>query len=136
MTSMLFAGIIADEARKRGMRLLERVGLASRWFHHPKELSGGQQQRVAIARALANEPRILLCDEPTGNLDLKTGQEIIDLVVDLNKTDGVTVICSTHDYRMLDQSDRIFWIRDGQIENIQNRSDLTIRVGSIQGEGH
>ena len=136
MTSMLFAGIIADEARKRGMRLLDRVGLGKRWFHLPKELSGGQQQRVAIARALANEPRILLCDEPTGNLDLKTGQEIIDLVVDLNKTDGVTVICSTHDYRMLDQSDRIFWIRDGQIENIQNRSDLTIRVGSIQGEGH
>jgi len=134
MTSMLFAGVIADEARKRGMALLDRVGLKERWFHLPKELSGGQQQRVAIARALANQPRILLCDELTANLDLKTGQAIIDLLVELNKEDGVTIICSTHDYRMLDKSDRIFWIRDGQIEKIQNREDVKISVGSIEGE--
>jgi len=134
MTSMLFAGVISDDARKRGMRLLERVGLKERWFHLPKELSGGQQQRVAIARALANEPRILLCDELTANLDLKTGQEIIDLLVELNEEDGVTVICSTHDYRMLDKSDRIFWIRDGRIEKIQNRKDVKISLGTIEGE--
>ena len=133
-TSMLFAGVIADEARKRGMRLLERVGLKDRWHHQPKELSGGQQQRVAIARALANEPRILLCDELTGNLDLKTGQGIIDLLVELNQSEGVTIICSTHDYRMLDKSDRIFWIRDGQIEKIQDRKDVKIKVGQIDGE--
>lgn len=130
-TPMLFAGVIADEARKRGMRLLERVGLQDKWFHLPKQLSGGQQQRVAIARSLANQPRILLCDELTANLDLKTGEEIIHLLVDLNKKDGVTIICATHDYRMLDKSDRIFWIRDGLIERIQNRGDVTISVGTI-----
>ena len=134
MTSMLFAGVITDEARKRGMHLLGRVGLRDRWFHLPKELSGGQQQRVAIARALANEPRVLLCDELTANLDLKTGEEIIDLLVELNKRDGVTVICSTHDYRMLDKSDRIFWIRDGLIERVSNRADVKISLGKIGGE--
>jgi len=133
MTSMLFAGVIADEARKRAFALLERVGLGDRWFHLPKELSGGQQQRVAIARALANDPRILLCDELTANLDLKTGQEIINLLVELNKEKGVTVVCSTHDYRMLDKSDRIFWIRDGRIEKIWNRQDVQINLGKIGG---
>ena len=136
VTPMLFAGVLADEARKRGMHILERVGLKERWFHLPKELSGGQQQRVAIARSLANKPRILLCDELTANLDLRTGQEIIDLLVSLNKEDGVTVICSTHDYRMLDKSDRIFWIRDGVIEKIQNRKDVQISLGKIGGEEH
>jgi putative ABC transport system ATP-binding protein len=131
MTAMLFAGVIADEARKRSMRILDRVGLKSRWFHLPKELSGGQQQRVAIARALANEPKILLCDELTANLDLHTGQEIINLLVELNKEQGVTVICSTHDYRMLDKSDRIFWIRDGLIEKIWERKDVKINLGTI-----
>jgi putative ABC transport system ATP-binding protein len=131
MTPMLFAGVIDDEARKKGMRLLERVGLKERWFHLPKECSGGQQQRIAIARSLANSPQILLCDELTANLDLRTGQEVIDILVRLNKEDGVTVICSTHDYRMLDKSDRIFWIRDGQIEKIQNREDVKIKTGKI-----
>lgn len=134
MTSMLFAGVIADDARRRGMRLLERVGIKDKWFHLPKELSGGQQQRVAIARSLANEPRILLCDELTANLDLATGQQIIDILVRLNKEDGVTIICATHDYRMLDKSDRIFWIRDGRIEKIQNRADVKIDLGKIGGE--
>ena len=136
MISMLFAGVISDEARKRGMYLLDRVGLKDRWFHLPKECSGGQQQRIAIARAMANEPRVLLCDELTANLDLKTGQEIIDLLVELNAEDGVTVICSTHDYRMLDKSDRIFWIRDGLIERIWNREDVKINLGTIDGEQH
>ena len=133
-TPMLFAGVLPDDARRRGMTLLERVGLKERWFHQPKELSGGQQQRVAIARALANNPRILLCDEPTANLDLKTGREIIELICELNREEGVTVVCSTHDYRMLDNSDRIFWIRDGRVEKIQNREDLTIEVGAIEGK--
>ena len=133
MTSMLFAGVIADDARKRGMRLLDRVGIKDKWFHLPKELSGGQQQRVAIARALANEPRILLCDELTANLDLATGQQIIDILIRLNKEDGVTIICATHDYRMLDKSDRIFWIRDGEIEKIQGRGEVSIQLGTIGG---
>ncbi|MCG3147140.1 MAG: putative ABC transporter ATP-binding protein YknY [Verrucomicrobiae bacterium] len=133
MTPMLFAGVIPDEARTRGMKLLGRVGLAEKWFHQPKQLSGGQQQRVAIARALANRPRILLCDELTANLDLQTGEAIIQLLVELNKQDGVTIICATHDYRMLDKSDRIFWIRDGVIDRIENRADLKISTGTIGG---
>jgi putative ABC transport system ATP-binding protein len=136
MTPMLFAGVIADEARKRGMRLLGLVGLAERWDHRPKEMSGGQQQRTAIARALANEPSVLLCDEPTANLDLKTGQEINDLLVQLNKERGVTIICSTHDHRMLEVSDRVVWIRDGKVDRISRREDLKIRAGTIEGGRH
>ncbi len=128
---MIFAGLIPNEARDRGMELLGLVGLADRWDHRPKELSGGQQQRTAIARGLANSPSILLCDEPTANLDLQTGQDINDLLVKLNKEHGVTVICSTHDHRMLVVSDRILWIRDGKIERVEKREDLNIRVGRI-----
>ncbi len=131
MTPMIFAGVIPDEARKRGMRMLELVGLDQRWDHRPKEMSGGQQQRTAIARALANEPSILLCDEPTANLDLKTGQEINDLLVQLNQERGVTIICSTHDHRMLAVSDRVVWIRDGLVERVSKREDLNIQLGEI-----
>ncbi|MHC4716636.1 MAG: ABC transporter ATP-binding protein [Planctomycetota bacterium] len=135
VTPMIFAGLIQDQARVRGMELLGLVGLADRWDHRPKELSGGQQQRTAIARGLANGPTILLCDEPTANLDLKTGQEINDLLVTLNKERGVTVICSTHDHRMLDVSDRVLWIRDGTIERVEERENLKIRVGRIDVGG-
>jgi putative ABC transport system ATP-binding protein len=135
MMPMVFAGLIVDEARKRGMHLLGLVGLADRWDHRPKEMSGGQQQRTAIARALANDPSILLCDEPTANLDLHTGQEINNLLVKLNKERGVTVICSTHDHRMLAVSDRVLWIRDGQIERVENRENLNIRLGTIDTGG-
>jgi putative ABC transport system ATP-binding protein len=132
MTPMIFAGTPVDEARKRGMALLGRVGLRERWDHRPMEMSGGQQQRTAIARALANKPTIMLCDEPTANLDLKTGQEINDLIVGLNKDDGVTVICSTHDHRVLKVSDRVVWVRDGRVERIERREDLNIQVGTIE----
>jgi len=135
MTPMLFAGTIADAARPRAMQLLELVGLADRWDHRPKEMSGGQQQRTAIARALANDPALLLCDEPTANLDLKTGEQINALLVQLNNERGVTIICSTHDHRMLDVSDRVVWIRDGQIERISRRDELNVEVGRIGGEG-
>ena len=135
MTPMIFAGVLADQARRRGMDLLRLVGLGERWDHRPKELSGGQQQRTAIARALANEPSILLCDEPTANLDLKTGQEINDLLVRLNQERGATVICSTHDHRMLNVSDRVLWIRDGRIERISRRADLQIELGEIGDAG-
>ncbi|MFW6060640.1 MAG: ABC transporter ATP-binding protein [Phycisphaeraceae bacterium] len=135
MTPMLFAGTIADEARRRAMRLLGLVGLADRWDHRPKEMSGGQQQRTAIARALANEPSILLCDEPTANLDLATGQAINDLLVQLNREQHVTIICSTHDHRMLNVSDRVLWIRDGRIARLSRREELNIEVGHIAGEG-
>ncbi|CAN5553126.1 ABC transporter ATP-binding protein [soil metagenome] len=118
---MLFAGTSPDEAEVNGMKLLDLVGLGHRYHHRPSELSGGQQQRVAIARSLANSPAIILADEPTGNLDLKTGQEIIDLLRQLNAEKGVTIISATHDHKMLDVSDRIFHIRDGQLDKIDTK---------------
>ena len=133
-TPMAFGGVAPDEARTRGMGLLELVGLADRWFHRPIEMSGGQQQRVAIARSMANKPSVLLCDEPTANLDLRTGREILDILRGLNDDRGVTIICSTHDHRMLDICDRLMWIRDGRIERIANRDEVHIEVGSIAGE--
>jgi len=123
-----------DEMRDRGMALLEMVGLADRWFHKPIEMSGGQQQRTAIARSMANEPSMLLCDEPTGNLDLKTGQEIHGILQDLNKQRGVTVICATHDHRLIDIADRIMWIRDGMVERFADRSEVTVETGAIGGD--
>ncbi len=130
----IFAGMSTDDGTERAVELLELVGLGHRLHHKPSELSGGQQQRVAIARALANDPSIILADEPTGNLDSKTGTEIIELLRKLNKDKGVTVISATHDYKMLDVSDRIIWIRDGKVEKIENRADIDIQIGGMEGE--
>jgi putative ABC transport system ATP-binding protein len=132
---MLFAGLSAEEAEEKGIELLTQVGLGDRLHHRPSELSGGQQQRVAIARALANDPAIILADEPTGNLDLKTGKEIIDLLRQLNKERGVTVVAATHDLKMLDVSDRIVYIRDGEIAKIETRETLELTVGEVEGIG-
>jgi len=129
---MAFAGVPEEEASERGMELLDLVGLADRWFHRPVEMSGGQQQRTAIARAMANKPSLLLCDEPTGNLDLKTGDEIHQILKGLNTKQGVTIICATHDHRLIDMADRIMWIRDGQIERLADRSDVTVETGAIE----
>ncbi len=131
---MVFAGLSTDEARAKGVEILGHVGLGDRILHKPFELSGGQQQRVAIARAMANDPRIILADEPTGNLDLATGKEIIELLKTLNRESDATVITATHDMKMLSVSDRIIWIRDGQIDRIERREDLDIEVGSIGGD--
>jgi putative ABC transport system ATP-binding protein len=128
---MVFAGVGNDEAVDKGMNLLELVGLRERFSHKPSELSGGQQQRVAIARALANNPAIILADEPTGNLDLKTGEEIITLLKSLSKERQVTVISATHDIKMLNVSDQVVWIRDGRIDKIENREELSISVGTV-----
>ena len=115
----VFAGTSHDEGIKKAGKLLESVGLKTRTHHRPSELSAGQQQRVAIARALANDPAIILADEPTGNLDLQTGQEIIDLLHGLNKTQGLTLVAATHDLKMIKASDRNVWMRDGKIERIE-----------------
>ena len=131
---MAFAGVPGDEARERGMKLLGLVGLGERWFHKPIEMSGGQQQRTAIARAMANEPTVLLCDEPTGNLDLKTGAEIHAILKGLNKDRDVTVICATHDHRLISIADRILWIRDGQVDRLADRSEVRVETGAIGGE--
>ncbi|MCC6730707.1 MAG: ABC transporter ATP-binding protein [Chthonomonadales bacterium] len=128
----VFAGMPTDDGIERGIELLKMVGLGERLHHKPSELSGGQQQRVAIARALANNPSIILADEPTGNLDLKTGKEIIDLLKHLNDEQGVTIISATHDLKMLDVSDRIVWIRDGRIDRIEERKDISINIGEME----
>ncbi|MBW1840385.1 MAG: ABC transporter ATP-binding protein [Deltaproteobacteria bacterium] len=128
---MIFAGMNNDQAVKKGLDLLKLVGLGERFQHKPFELSGGQQQRVAVARALANDPAIILADEPTGNLDLTTGEEIIDLLKRLSRERNVTVISATHDIKMLNVSDQVVWIRDGQIDKIEDREELSISVGQI-----
>ncbi|HGJ65468.1 TPA: ABC transporter ATP-binding protein [bacterium] len=131
---MIFAGVPTDEGIEKAIELLTMVGLGDRIQHKPLELSGGQQQRVAIARALANDPAIVLADEPTGNLDLNTGREIIALLKRLNVENGVTIISATHDLKMLDVSDRIFWIRDGRVDKVGKRADIELEVGSLEGE--
>ncbi|MBC7357052.1 MAG: ABC transporter ATP-binding protein [Desulfacinum sp.] len=128
---MIFAGMNRDEYMEKGLELLKLVGLAERYQHKPPELSGGQQQRVAIARALANDPAIILADEPTGNLDLTTGEEIITLLKRLSQERGVTIISATHDIKMLNVSDRVVWIRDGQVDRIEDREKLKISVGEV-----
>ncbi|HVK04624.1 MAG TPA: ABC transporter ATP-binding protein [Armatimonadaceae bacterium] len=133
MLPTVFAGMPAEDGTARAMELLEIVGLEHRLHNKPSQLSGGQQQRVAIARSLANNPSIVLADEPTGNLDEKTGKDIINLLRELNREQGVTIISATHDHKMVDVSDRIVWIRDGHIDKIENREDIEIHIGSIGG---
>ena len=128
---MVFAGMGRDEYNEKGMELLKLVGLAERYQHKPSELSGGQQQRVAIARSLANDPTIVLADEPTGNLDLSTGEEIIYLLKQLSREREVTIISATHDIKMLNVSDRVVWIRDGVIDRVEDREKLQISVGEV-----
>ncbi len=128
---MIFAGIPKEKRIERAKKLLELVGLGDRLHHRPDELSGGQQQRVAIARALANEPAIILADEPTGNLDLRTGLQITRLLKRVSIEKQVTVLCATHDLKMIDISDRIAWLRDGIIERLEKREELLITPEDI-----
>jgi putative ABC transport system ATP-binding protein len=107
---------LPNDGRERAKQALRAVGLESRMKHRPAELSGGEQQRVAIARALVNEPAILMADEPTGNLDSKAGQEIMGLLLTLNRERNTTLIIITHDQKIAAQTQRIVMIRDGAIE--------------------
>jgi putative ABC transport system ATP-binding protein len=113
--SMSIADVGKSERIKRADTLLETVGLKDRMSHKPAELSGGEQQRVAIARALANDPKFLLMDEPTGNIDSKTAMEIMGLIKGLNEGNGVTVIMVTHDQRLASQSKKTVMMLDGSI---------------------
>lgn len=121
---MAIAGVNRGERHKRAKELLRLVGLADRADHKPSQLSGGEQQRVAIARALANEPNILLADELTGNLDSKTGAEIMQLLRDLNLEEGKTFILITHDPAVGQQTDRLISLKDGIIEGEKRFKDL------------
>ncbi|MBI1337013.1 MAG: ATP-binding cassette domain-containing protein [Phycisphaera sp.] len=131
MLPMTFAGVTDGEASGRARMLLEKVGLGKRYDHRPAQLSGGQQQRVAIARSLANDPDLILADEPTGNLDLKTGEEIIKMLSKFTKEMGKTVISATHDDKMLAASDRVVYLVDGQITQIKTQAELDIKIGGI-----
>lgn len=111
-----------EAADERARNLLERVGLASRLDHYPAQLSGGEQQRVGIARAFANEPRVLFADEPTGNLDGKTGRGIVELLLELNRERGTTLVIVTHDVDLARQTNRIVRLKDGRIEGIETVS--------------
>ena len=107
------------------------MGLAHRPLHKPGELSGGQQQRCALARSLANSPDIVLADEPTANLDLHTGEEMIELFASLRDELGVTIISATHDLKMLKRSDRILWIEDGRIVRAAKPSEVDFSSGDF-----
>ena len=131
---LVFSGTPESQAEKQAAAMLDRVGLGHRLTHRPDELSGGQRQRVACARALVNEPAVILADEPTGNLDLKTGEDILALLKELQTESGATVICATHDHKMLAASDRVVWIVDGQIDQIKHREELDISIGSMDGQ--
>jgi len=111
---LLYRKIASAERRKLALAALDRVGLASRVHHFPTQLSGGQQQRVAIARAIVGRPRILLADEPTGNLDSQMGEEIMSILHDLNQNEKTTVVMVTHDERFAKRTDRIVRLFDGR----------------------
>ena len=111
---LMYAGYSRAERTQRAKDALEKVGLGDRMDHRPDELSGGQQQRVAIARAIGTNPSIILADEPTGALDTKTGEEILELFAEFNKQ-GMTIIMVTHDPEVAERAERIIWLRDGLI---------------------
>jgi putative ABC transport system ATP-binding protein len=118
---MLIAGVTSKERETRAKELLKMVGLEDRMNHRPDELSGGEQQRVAIVRALANKPSIVLADEPTGDLDSKTGKEVMNALRDLSNHEGATVIVVTHDPTVASMASKIFEMRDGKIINEQRK---------------
>jgi len=118
---MVLAEVPPTERRARATVLLESVGLGARMLHQPNELSGGEKQRVAIARALANRPSLLLADEPTGNLDTKTGVAVLELLGSLLKEKGLTLVVVTHDLEIAARADRIIHLRDGSIQSIESK---------------
>jgi putative ABC transport system ATP-binding protein len=120
-------------AETRARSLLGRVGLASRLDHYPAQLSGGEQQRVGIARAFANEPRVLFADEPTGNLDGETGAGIVELLLDLNREQGTTLVIVTHDIELARRTNRIVTLKNGRIERIETVGTAQAVEGSDRG---
>ncbi len=116
MLPMMFQGISKEERKERAKELLKKIGLGDRMYHYPNQLSGGQMQRVAIARSLANNPEVILADEPTGNLDTKTGEKVVEFLEKLNK-EGRTIIMVTHDPELAkEHAEIVYWLRDGKLE--------------------
>jgi lipoprotein-releasing system ATP-binding protein len=124
------------KAKKRAAALLERVGLSNRRRHRPRELSGGEMQRAAIARALINRPRILLADEPTGNLDAETGGQIVRLLRDLNRDEGLTIIMVTHNLDIVEETDRVVRLVQGRIEGTAEAMPLPPAATAIVPTGN
>jgi len=116
---LIFGGVTGKSRKGRALEALGRVGLSERVGHRPTELSGGEQQRVAIARAIVNMPKILLADEPTGNLDTRSGESIMDLMKKLNRDEGVTIVVVTHNVEHAQYADKVFYMRDGKIVDIK-----------------
>ncbi|RLI91522.1 MAG: lipoprotein-releasing system ATP-binding protein LolD [Candidatus Altiarchaeales archaeon] len=119
MLPMTFQDIPRYERERRAKKLLEDVGLGKRIYHKPSELSGGERQRVAIARSLANNPRVILADEPTGNLDSKMGREIMEMLLELHNSNGKTIVMVTHDESLSRYADKIIHLRDGRITEVE-----------------
>jgi putative ABC transport system ATP-binding protein len=119
--TLVLQGVGAAERRRRVMPLLERVGIAEMAHRKPHEMSGGQQQRVAVVRAIASAPRIVLADEPTANLDSRTSEELLDLMVELNRDSGVTFLFATHDEQLMARVRRVVHLRDGRVERDEIR---------------
>ncbi len=115
---MLFQGVDANKRKEKALQLLTKFGLKERSHHKPNQLSGGQSQRVAISRALANTPDVILADEPTGNLDSKTGTEVMNTLAEIHEKDGKTVVLVTHDLNLVHHAERVIHLKDGMIEKI------------------
>ena len=121
MLPMMFQNTQRSERLERAKKLLDMVELGDRMYHKPSELSGGQQQRVAIARALANDPDVVLADEPTGNLDTRTGAKVMEMLAKLHREEGKTIIMVTHDKSVAEHADRIEFLKDGEIVKSTSR---------------
>jgi putative ABC transport system ATP-binding protein len=120
LVPMEIAGLSGAESRAR--ELLREVGLSERTHHYPSQLSGGEQQRVALARALANDPPILLADEPTGNLDSANGRHIVEILLGIHERRGTTIVLATHDQELAEKADRLLILKEGRIERLDGRS--------------
>ena len=132
---LLVSGVSAKQARKRSLEVMDLVGLADRAHHLPGELSGGQRQRVTISRALVNDPAIVWADEPTGDLDSETAGDIIDLMCDLNRTNGQTFVLVTHSLEVGQRAHRIVRMRDGQIVDQRDQARPDNDAGEAAGSG-